>query len=248
VGRFFAIDPLTKEYPHYSPYSFSGNKVIDHKEREGLEEEALAIAFGPPGWVYVAGKWAIIGIAAYLTVETADKVIDHYRNTPELESEPVSTLPKVETFPKPKSIEKPKKEPGPKPNSKPEPKPINPVVPPINDDEDDDQYIYRGGNPGDANLTPRPGKDTEGSKKGLSTFTTAKEAKEKSGKKVATRISVNALKAQGLVVVYQGTHASIRPATQKELNEWAATKQKVIEGGESHKDTKKVKAAVRGVE
>ncbi|GEQ85383.1 hypothetical protein ULMS_08910 [Patiriisocius marinistellae] len=38
VGRFFAVDPLTAEYPHYTPYSFSGNKVIAHFELEGLEE------------------------------------------------------------------------------------------------------------------------------------------------------------------------------------------------------------------
>jgi len=38
VGRFFAVDPLTKKYPHYSPYSFSGNKVIHRVELEGLED------------------------------------------------------------------------------------------------------------------------------------------------------------------------------------------------------------------
>jgi RHS repeat-associated protein len=38
VGRFFAVDPLTGKYPHYSPYSFSGNKVIHAIELEGLEE------------------------------------------------------------------------------------------------------------------------------------------------------------------------------------------------------------------
>jgi hypothetical protein len=27
LGRFFAIDPLTRKYPHYTPYSFSGIKV-----------------------------------------------------------------------------------------------------------------------------------------------------------------------------------------------------------------------------
>ena len=52
----------------------------------------------------------------------------------------------------------------------------------------------------------------------------------------------------GLTVDYIGTHASIRPSTQKELDAWAATKEKVRNGGESHKDTKKVKAAVRGIE
>ncbi len=38
VGRFFAVDPLTHKYPHYTPYSFSGNKVIHAIELEGLEE------------------------------------------------------------------------------------------------------------------------------------------------------------------------------------------------------------------
>ncbi|WP_159280696.1 RHS repeat domain-containing protein [Tenacibaculum maritimum] len=38
VGRFFAVDPLTAKYPHYTPYSFSGNKVIAFGELEGLEE------------------------------------------------------------------------------------------------------------------------------------------------------------------------------------------------------------------
>lgn len=37
VGRFFAVDPLTDEYPWYSPYSFSGNKVIAFTELEGFE-------------------------------------------------------------------------------------------------------------------------------------------------------------------------------------------------------------------
>ncbi|NME72948.1 RHS repeat-associated core domain-containing protein [Flammeovirga aprica] len=37
IGRFFAIDPLTKKYPHNSPYAFSENKVIQFIELEGLE-------------------------------------------------------------------------------------------------------------------------------------------------------------------------------------------------------------------
>jgi hypothetical protein len=37
IGRFFAVDPLAPEYPHYTPYSFSGNEVIHMVELEGLE-------------------------------------------------------------------------------------------------------------------------------------------------------------------------------------------------------------------
>jgi RHS repeat-associated protein len=39
VGRFFAVDPLTYKYPYYSPYAYSGNRVIDRIELEGLEEK-----------------------------------------------------------------------------------------------------------------------------------------------------------------------------------------------------------------
>jgi RHS repeat-associated protein len=38
LGRFFAVDPLRAKYPFYSPYSFSGNKVIAFVELEGLED------------------------------------------------------------------------------------------------------------------------------------------------------------------------------------------------------------------
>ena len=41
LGRFFAVDPLTKKYPHYSPYSFSGNKILAFTELEGLEEKSI---------------------------------------------------------------------------------------------------------------------------------------------------------------------------------------------------------------
>ena len=37
VGRFFAVDPLFRKYPHYTPYSFSGNQLIHMIELEGLE-------------------------------------------------------------------------------------------------------------------------------------------------------------------------------------------------------------------
>jgi len=53
VGRFFAVDPLTSKYSHYSPFSFSGNKVISSSEIEGLEESGLWNAYY---WSQQAGK------------------------------------------------------------------------------------------------------------------------------------------------------------------------------------------------
>lgn len=37
VGGFFAVNPLEKNYPYYSPYAFSENSVIDRVELEGFE-------------------------------------------------------------------------------------------------------------------------------------------------------------------------------------------------------------------
>ncbi len=48
VGRFFAVDPLTKEYTWNSPYAFSENKPIQYIELEGLETY--------PAWVYQGGR------------------------------------------------------------------------------------------------------------------------------------------------------------------------------------------------
>jgi len=53
IGRFFNIDPLAEKYPTWAPYVFSGNRVIDARELEGLEpyvlfntRENAAINFG----------------------------------------------------------------------------------------------------------------------------------------------------------------------------------------------------------
>jgi hypothetical protein len=37
IGRFWSVDPLVAKYPHYSPYQFSGNRLTDMVELEGLE-------------------------------------------------------------------------------------------------------------------------------------------------------------------------------------------------------------------
>ncbi len=38
LGKFYSVDPLTKKYPHYTPYSFAGNKPIRYIDRDGEEE------------------------------------------------------------------------------------------------------------------------------------------------------------------------------------------------------------------
>ena len=41
IGRMCSVDPLTDKYPFYSPYAFSGNRVLDAIEFEGLEPVVL---------------------------------------------------------------------------------------------------------------------------------------------------------------------------------------------------------------
>jgi RHS repeat-associated protein len=50
VGRFFAVDPLTHQYPWYSPYQFSGNRLIDMGELEGLEPTNKGKHEGEGAW------------------------------------------------------------------------------------------------------------------------------------------------------------------------------------------------------
>jgi RHS repeat-associated protein len=38
IGKFLSIDPLTKDYPWYTPYQFAGNKPIVAIDIDGLEE------------------------------------------------------------------------------------------------------------------------------------------------------------------------------------------------------------------
>lgn len=45
IGRFMSIDPLTEEYNTWSPYVFSGNRVIDARELEGLEPHSVHKSF-----------------------------------------------------------------------------------------------------------------------------------------------------------------------------------------------------------
>ena len=38
IAKFLSIDPLTREYPFYTPYQFAGNKPIKFIDLDGLEE------------------------------------------------------------------------------------------------------------------------------------------------------------------------------------------------------------------
>jgi RHS repeat-associated protein len=39
IGKFLSVDPLTTEYPYYTPYQFAGNEVISSIDVEGAEPQ-----------------------------------------------------------------------------------------------------------------------------------------------------------------------------------------------------------------
>ena len=89
LGRFFSIDPLTRDYPFYTPYSFSGNRVIDSRELEGLEP-AQEI-YGPDGFVPVL----VIPASDNIPVPVQPGGLDHINNggkREKIESSPLDYL------------------------------------------------------------------------------------------------------------------------------------------------------------
>lgn len=66
IGRFFNVDPLTEEYHDWGEYVFSGNRVVDSFELEGLEPVHSGEAYGVKttdeyGWEWVSDgeQWGI---------------------------------------------------------------------------------------------------------------------------------------------------------------------------------------------
>jgi RHS repeat-associated protein len=45
VGRFLSVDPLTAEYPWYSPYQFAGNMPTAAIDRDGLEPSFVNVPY-----------------------------------------------------------------------------------------------------------------------------------------------------------------------------------------------------------
>jgi hypothetical protein len=69
LGGFWGVDPLARKYPFYSPYAFSGNRLIDRVEVEGLEPRRISKETGElkkawdasmgetRWWVGIGDKW-----------------------------------------------------------------------------------------------------------------------------------------------------------------------------------------------
>ena len=76
IGRFIQIDPLSEKYVYNSTYAFSENKVVAHRELEGLEAVEVNQSF-----IREDGKW-VPGAGSINTVDNPNKlgngVLYHY--------------------------------------------------------------------------------------------------------------------------------------------------------------------------
>ncbi len=61
IGKFLSVDPLTQEYPWYTPYQFAGNKPIQAIDLDGLEEQEVT---GADNTNYVANSSVIPTVVA----------------------------------------------------------------------------------------------------------------------------------------------------------------------------------------
>jgi RHS repeat-associated protein len=64
IGRFPSVDPLTSEYPWYTPYQFAGNTPIWAIDLDGLEEAKVTNAFNRPE--LMGRAWAVISKSDFL--------------------------------------------------------------------------------------------------------------------------------------------------------------------------------------
>jgi RHS repeat-associated protein len=229
IGRFFAVDPLTKEYPHYTPYSFAGNKGVGYRDREGLEEEAAAVFFGPAGWTYIAVKWGGLAVIGVVTYYQTQELVNEFKNAPSL---PVA---KRTVEAQPAQAKEPREDTKGKPKPEPKPEPIVPSPDGTTEEKekDDPKFIYRAGANTDVTFTPGE-KDLDPGKyklPGLSTFTTPEAAAQgKKGQKVQ-KLSVEVLRKQGMTVVFDGGgHVTVTTTNNNNLTSWAKSKNGLIRG------------------
>lgn len=77
IGRFFAVDPLFKDYPYNSPYAFSENRVMDAVELEGREAffihgtRIAPYGFGVQPHIFNKNQTIVLGLSKYFN-NTAD--------------------------------------------------------------------------------------------------------------------------------------------------------------------------------
>jgi len=269
LGKFLSIDPATKNFPNLTPYQFASNTPIQAIDLDGLEafmpllgmqEVMVDVGAGAGRVSTFAGRASTVssgGGASSMSVSSSGALSSSGASgasTAALTKPWVSwNLGPISAPFQPKlTDESPNQTSSSESISTPEAPPTaNPHgenTPPSkkeNEKERGDILVYRSGGNTDLTFTPRPGKDDgTGPRSGLSANLNPLEATRGKGGKVQI-LSVNTLESMGLIVtITPDGHAGIRPRTQEELKQWAATRPKLERGEDvTHLNTHLVKVA-----
>ncbi len=264
IGRFFGVDPVAAEYMSISTYQFAHNNPIWKIELEGLEgqeKQGKDVSHHEPVKVVTqattatgvgtVGTKVVIETTKKAAIELSKSYIDDAGRLVLQGSKATAgtVLATVLAILTPQSLDEPQPF-----DNMPMVEPIPGVIdgdtvdtkllPRTDTDNDDSEFVYRGGSFTDKNFTPRPGKDDGvGPKSGLSTFTDPIKATMGSGGKSQV-LSVKALRSMGFQLTKTGDgHVGIRPPSQKLLQEWAKTRDDVNSTNPAAILTAMVKAA-----
>jgi len=270
AGRFLSVDPLTRNFPTLTPFQYASNSPIINIDLDGLEgknsnskteKDAKGVPLIGPIQKEVIDKGSKQvfkeGVKKTLTTAAAEAggltliLVAIPKGGPKFPNNDESYhLYPYETFRKRYPLDPPHRRDlleftlplyQPKDTYKPK-TPETPIQTP--DEDEGPEFIYRGGAYSDLNFTPRPGKDDGvGPKSGLSVFVTPLQATQgKSGK--VQILSARLLRTFGFVLqIEPDGHVGIRPRTQAELEEWAASRPKLETSGPVHINTQTAKAS-----
>jgi len=81
LGKFLSVDPLTKDYPHYTPYQFAGNKPIWAIDLDGLEEFYVTDYFNAAGQLYKTEIQLVSNYGMSAGVQTVHRSAVNYQVT-----------------------------------------------------------------------------------------------------------------------------------------------------------------------
>ena len=82
IGKFLSVDPLTKNYPSWSPYPFAMNRPIEAVDLDGLEAVSSKVAYIriSLGFNPELKKLTNIEIFAYVSYENTPNWIANWKN------------------------------------------------------------------------------------------------------------------------------------------------------------------------
>jgi RHS repeat-associated protein len=70
LGKFLSVDPITKDYPWYSPYQFAGNTSIQAIDLDGLEPSPVAKAYGDDSYRFTTAAITMLSWVSGVDEET----------------------------------------------------------------------------------------------------------------------------------------------------------------------------------